>query len=373
LRLWNIETGYCEKEFCKKRKKSESRSRRKDWIQSIKVSSDGRYIFSEDGEKKIKIWDVDSGKYIKLERVKRFIASIALSDCGRYLACASSSKETQPGILTIWKLRSGKGCITQGSIKEIFSIETKVGGTLLAFSSNGQYLALGLLDGGILLFQSKSSSWKDYRLIRKYKGHEKQVRSICFDSRGERLFSAGEAGIVCMYDVETLEIMYRHETKNRIIFALELSSDDKKLLIGTSDNGLEILDLKTLSCEVFKKKGIWMCKVVCSCDDKYVAFSSSSRYFFIENLMDKTLAGKEPVKIDNNKPVFALACIKFSKNRLEKIKKAKKYYFDDNKKRRRFIDEHYINPGYEDDYYKNFRFLIKKSDKNFSIPKVLLI
>ena len=75
-----------------------------DWVRSVAVTPDGRYVVSGSDDKTVRVWDWQSGKEVRrLTGHERGVMSVAVTPDGRYVVSGSHD-----GTVRVWDWQSGK-------------------------------------------------------------------------------------------------------------------------------------------------------------------------------------------------------------------------------------------------------------------------
>src|SRR5260370_42518484 len=108
-------------------------------------TADGRQVVSGAWDHSLRLWDVETGKQVRLfEGVRDKIRCLARSPDGKFVAAGHFAADHQPGILRLWDLSQGKEIRTfRGHTREISSI---------AFSPDGRILLTSGYDNTVRLW-----------------------------------------------------------------------------------------------------------------------------------------------------------------------------------------------------------------------------
>lgn len=160
-----------------------------------------------DGDRKIKIWDITTGNCIKtLDGHKnRDILSLAYSNDEKFIASGSmgpsfSSIHLKGSEVKIWDIETGN-CIKKFALDRDNQIDT------LIFSNDGNYLFTGSHSGYIRLLDLKTG--KD-TVIDASRLH--YIRSFNFSNNGKLLIHAGGNDKIRIFNIENLEKVHEANT-----------------------------------------------------------------------------------------------------------------------------------------------------------------
>ncbi len=176
LKLWDVATA-------KELKSYAGPSGHTDLVLTTAFSPDGRLIASGAKDNSIKLWDMPiSGSYRSYAGASAPVTCQALTPDGTRLVAG-----LEDGTVKIWNTSDGK---EQSTLKQ----KSKV--VALAISANGQWLSVGEASGAINIYQLS-----DNKLVGQLPAHTNEVRGLGFHPNNQLLFSAGQDGLVKVWNV----------------------------------------------------------------------------------------------------------------------------------------------------------------------------
>lgn len=151
---------------------------------------------------RIRLWDLETGKEVRkwTGHGSDFFESVSFSPDGERLLSASPG-----GPVCIWDVKSGKGLKMIQAHKEV---TFGVGACCAAFSPDGKRVASGG-KGGVRVWDVESG-----KEVYKYEGHTAAVMGVAFFPDGKRIASASEDGTARIWRAPRAEnILHESEGK----------------------------------------------------------------------------------------------------------------------------------------------------------------
>jgi hypothetical protein len=162
----------------------------RDVVQSLAWSPDGKRLASG-GFRRIVIWDIPSGKQLKVIEtgLRGRVTALVFAGKGRFLA-AADSRATRSGTLTIFNADNWKPVKTDPAHTDtIYS---------LVVSRDDKFIASASAD-------KLARIWRvsDWKRTGTFEGHTGYVLALDFNPKGDRIATAGADAMVKVWDVKT--------------------------------------------------------------------------------------------------------------------------------------------------------------------------
>jgi WD40 repeat protein len=270
LILWNALTGEV------KRSIKNDRERYRD----VAFSPDGQTVISgsliREGPDRfskvgmVTLWDAQTGEIRRKFNVgpspgivprSDGVFSVAYSPDGKIFAAGTLSAK-----IKIWDAQTGKELRVLGGLDE--PVES------IAFSTDGLTLASGSNDGALILWDTKS--WKAKHKI---KLNGARVRSVAFSPDGKTLAGSiiplsGGGGAVKLWDVETGKESLQLANSEKQIAIVAFSPDGRTVANAVADNTVRLITVKNGEILTFRGHTRRVIAVAFSPDGRTVASAS---------------------------------------------------------------------------------------------------
>jgi WD40 repeat protein len=197
-------------------------------VHGLAFSPDGRRLATVSGTDnrtggEVKVWDLPSGQEVlTLPYPGR---EVAFSPDGLLLAATGDD-----GVVRVWDGRPGRQVLTRREAGSVVAWNHAKG--LLATAGKGE---------SVLLWDAKAG-----RGIGVLQGHHTAlVRRVVFSRDGQRLASAGEDGLVVIWEVGTWKALHKLKAHGDVVVGVAFSPDGRLLATASSDETAKVWDVET--------------------------------------------------------------------------------------------------------------------------------
>jgi WD40 repeat protein/serine/threonine protein kinase len=206
---------------------------------SISLSDDARVALSGSEDRKLKLWEIASGRCLVSLDVDRPVRASCLSGDGR-VALSGNADRT----LTLWDPAAGRRRTfagRKGFFKGYSSHRSWVSAVCL--DRDGHHAISGSYDRMVKLWEAATG-----RCLRTFKGHKAQVTAVGLNDDGRIAVSGDGDGTLKVWNVTSGRCLHTIKTHGRIA-SLCLSRDGRVALSGGSEKTLRLWDLSSGRCE----------------------------------------------------------------------------------------------------------------------------
>jgi WD40 repeat protein len=199
------------------------------FLSGIGFSPDGATLLSAaSSDRCVRLWDSKTGEPRSSRELHQGVNTLSLSSrsCVAAFSLIGGSHE-----VVIWRYeKSGDYRVVRGT-----ALDRVV---CVALSPDGTLLAMGLLDGRIRLWDSRSATFTTAPLA-----HESAVMSVVFASTGQWVVSSGWEGAVMRWDIGSGAQTPICRLDHRVPRVLAISPDDGVLAVGDNDGDVSLVKL----------------------------------------------------------------------------------------------------------------------------------
>ncbi|PTD01268.1 Vegetative incompatibility protein HET-E-1 [Fusarium culmorum] len=213
IRIWNAETGKCEREL-----KGHS-----SYVNSVVFSHDSKKVASGSFDQTIRIWNAETGECErKLKGHSSYVNSVASGSFDQ--------------MIQIWNAETGE---CERKLKGHSSRVNSV-----VFSHDSKKVASGSDDETIRIWNAETGKCE-----RELKGHSSWVRSVVFSHDSKKVASGSDDKTIRIWNAETGECERKLKGHSSWVNSVVFSHDSKKVASGSYDKTIRIWNAETGKCE----------------------------------------------------------------------------------------------------------------------------
>ncbi|KAG0013790.1 hypothetical protein BGZ80_010861, partial [Entomortierella chlamydospora] len=221
VRLWDVDTGECVSIL----------QGHGDWVLNVVYSPDGDQIASGSDDRIVRLWDVDTGECIHaLHGHRGSVLSVTYSPKGDRIASGSEDSTVR-----LWDIDTGE-CIRtlQGHNNHVVSV---------VYSPKGDRVASGSDDKTVRLWDADTG-----KCVHTLEGHSDRVTSIVYSPKGDQVASGSHDSTVRLWDVDTGECVHTLQGHSSVVNSVVYSPKGDRIASGSDDNTVRLWDIDSDKC-----------------------------------------------------------------------------------------------------------------------------
>ncbi len=195
-----------------------------DEITSVAVNANGKYIVSGSKDSTVKVWDLNSGNFIRnfnSSSKKKSIDSVGIDPSGKYIVAGGRLNS-----LYVWNLNTGLLIQSHNYWVESLIIDPK-----------GKYIITGSSDDNVAVWDLKKGD-----LVCTFK-HSDNVTAVAVDSDGKYIVSGSQDKKIKVWDIQNRkELTIPNE--NSIHYSIANDKTGKYLVLGNKDTTIKVWDIE---------------------------------------------------------------------------------------------------------------------------------
>lgn len=236
-----------------------------EWMEGIKLSSDGKYILSSGSQKDkiLKLIDAKNGKVLKVFRGhKDYITAFALSYNSQYAISG-----TQSGEVIVWDIKNKKQFTTIQISSPIRSI---------ALTPKAEYAIVAIKGGVIKIFDIKQ-----VKLIVEFQAHTKDILSIFVSRGGKYILTSSKDASAILWSIKNINQPKKVRVFNGHdgwVYDAIISNNQKYIITASADKTAKLWSVKTAKAiRTFKGHKGYVFAVAISKDGAYLLTASADK------------------------------------------------------------------------------------------------
>ena len=248
-------------------------------VNSVAVSSDGRYIVSGSSDRTITLWDMETYKILEvLKGHEGEVTMVAISPTCKFFVSVSKDKTIK------WWNKDQvkeKTAVDSPPPPSRFRLNLKKEKEIasVVMGPEGSFVIISYFEISLIEQLDGETGDKMWRL----NTDEDDINSICLSKDGKLLAISHSEGTVNIWNVMTHEFLFNHQGNTGGVNSVAISPDDKLIVCGGQDNNVMLFSAAGEVC-TFQGHSGPVRSVAFSPDGKFVVSASQDHTLKIWNL-----------------------------------------------------------------------------------------
>ncbi len=204
-------------------------------VHSVNFSYDGKMYAIGGENKKVRLWDVQTGRFLgSFIGQAEQVSTVAFSPDGNLLATGGNDKQ-----VCLWEIRTGEQYLIGDRLATFTEHSDNV--TSVVFSADGKTLASGSQDETIQIWDMDTRTH-----LKTLTGHDEGVTDVVFSPDGTTLASGSQDGTIRLWNTDIDSLVLPPIEGAGHVTSLDYSPDGSILASGSEDgNAIYIWDAKS--------------------------------------------------------------------------------------------------------------------------------
>jgi len=188
-----------------------------DVVNAITLNRDNRTIISGSNDKTARVWSAIDGRHLNtFSEHTGEVTCVSFNPDGKYVVTGGKDKTVR-----VWSPDTMKQITLINNLSYPVSAVT--------FSPDGSIIAVGDIKGYIIIYSISGG------IIKKIKGHWGKINDLCFSSDQKRLISGSTDTSTKIWDVQTVAELITLKEHSKSVNSITISPDSRKIISAGSD------------------------------------------------------------------------------------------------------------------------------------------